>query len=183
MKNHRGFIEGARRLADKLPTCQFLLCGDRVTWENRQLADWIQEAGLRESFHLLGERADLQLIYPALDIATMTSVAVEGFPNVLGEAMACGVPCVATDVGDAAHVIGDTGLIVRAGDDAALAQAWLQLCQLSPEGRQDLAQRALRRVQENFDLSHIAALYQSLYQSQALRPSCRDRPEPGSDRF
>ena len=77
----------------------------------------------------------MRAVYSALDIAVCSSSA-EGFPNVVGEAMACTVPCVATDVGDCAAIIGDTGVIVPPGDPVALAAGWQRLL-AEGRGRRD----------------------------------------------
>ena len=74
--------------------------------------------GLGGRIRLLGERPDLETLYPAFDIATLSSAFGEAFPNVVGEAMACAVPCVATDIGDIAAVIGDCGVVSRMGISA-----------------------------------------------------------------
>ena len=163
MKNHRGFVMAARRLATTIEDCYFLLCGSEVTWKNPELAAWIDQAGLRPRFRLLGERSDITRISATLDIASLSSFAAEGFSNVLGEAMACGVPCVATDVGDCAYIVGETGRIVAPGDDAALATAWLEVCRLGRQGRRELGERALRRVQEYFGLAAVVERYNALY--------------------
>ena len=82
----------------------------------------VRDLDLDRSVVLLGPRSDIELIYPAFDVLTLCSIDGEGFPNVLCEAMACDVPCVATDVGDSAEIIGDCGLIVPRRDPQALAQ-------------------------------------------------------------
>jgi glycosyltransferase involved in cell wall biosynthesis len=111
-KDHRNFVQAAALLHTQRPRTHFVLCGDGTSSENRELLEWIDTAGLRGVFHLLGERRDVPRVMAALDIVSLSSRSGEGFPNVLGEAMACGVPCVATDVGDSAYIVGDTGRIV-----------------------------------------------------------------------
>jgi len=110
----------------------------------------------------LGERADVPRLTAALDIASSSSWG-EAFPNVLGEAMSCGVPCVATDAGDAALIVGGTGLIVPRGNAAALAQAWDEMLALSHDERQALGAQARARVSECFELGAISQRYAALY--------------------
>jgi glycosyltransferase involved in cell wall biosynthesis len=83
----------------------------------------------------------------------------------VGEAMACGVSCVVTDVGDSAYLVGDTGLVVPPRDPAALANAWLKLLELSSENRRKLGLAARARVQSQFNVTTIAARYEEVYHS------------------
>jgi glycosyltransferase involved in cell wall biosynthesis len=114
---------------------------------------------------LLGERGDLPAIYPIADIVTLSSAFGEGFPNVLAEAMSCAVPCVATDVGDAGDIIGETGIVVPPRHPMALAAAWERLAALAPDDRYALGVTARARIVEQFDLSAIVARYEALYQT------------------
>jgi glycosyltransferase involved in cell wall biosynthesis len=79
------------------------------------------------------------------------------------EAMACGVPCVTTDVGDCREVIADTGRVVAPGDPGALASAWQEVLTLPSAERNILSQRSRKRVEARFSLAHAAAQYQSAY--------------------
>jgi glycosyltransferase involved in cell wall biosynthesis len=124
----------------------------------------------------LGERRDLDRLYPAFDLVTLSSAYGEGFPNVLGEAMASGVPCVATDVGDAAAIIGDCGGIVPPRDPAALAAAWARIAALAPAARAALGLRARARIVENYALDRIVAQYEALYDEIAGGTPIRPRP-------
>lgn len=169
MKDHATFIRAARQLCNDVNKVRFVLCGGGMVWENAELVSWIEQAGLRAQFCLLGKRSDIPRVNAGLDIASLASRAVEGFPNVLGEAMACGVPCVTTDVGDSAFIVGETGRVIPPRDDVALASAWRELIQMGPEGRRSLGQRARERVAMNFSLPAVAERYEALYMDTVTR--------------
>lgn len=165
-KDHRTFINAASILRAWFPSARFVLCGDGVTWGNQELARWVDEAGIRDCVYLLGRRDDIPRLLNAFDLATLSSVG-EGFPNVVGEAMACGVPCVVTDVGDSAWIVGDTGRVVPIRDPQALAGAWFTLVGTGHSACQALGARARDRVVQQFDLGKVAGRYASLYQELA----------------
>jgi glycosyltransferase involved in cell wall biosynthesis len=97
-----------------------------------------------------------------MDIAT-TSSRSEAFPIVIGEAMACGTPCVVTDAGDSAMIVKRTGIVVPPEDPGALAEGWRKLIDAGPEVRRRLGIAARQRVQEHFALPMILERYQSIY--------------------
>jgi glycosyltransferase involved in cell wall biosynthesis len=165
-KDHHNFIKAAARLIIDYPHVFFLLCGDGISWDNALLAGWIKEAGLQQHFYLLGRREDIPQLTAALDIASLSS-CFEAFPNVIGEAMSCGVPCVVTDVGDSALIVGETGLVVPPRDPEALAQAWKKLIRIGDDERRKLGEAARRRILDNFSLPEIAACYEALYREVA----------------
>jgi glycosyltransferase involved in cell wall biosynthesis len=119
-KGHRIFLEAAALLREERTDVRFVIVGDGP--DKREIELLSHELGLTESVILLGARQDMPAVYNALDILCSSSYS-EGLPNVIGEAMACGVPCVVTDVGDSAKVVGDEGLVVPAGDPQLLAKA------------------------------------------------------------
>ena len=121
MKDHDNFVKAAAMFVETAPEARFALIGAGTNEQGSALDRAIRESGIAERFVRLGLRQDLCRLHAALDIATLSSAFGEGFPNVLAEAMACGVPCVATDVGDSASIVGDTGLIVPPHDATALA--------------------------------------------------------------
>ena len=98
-----------------------------------------------------------------LDIVTLSSAYGEGFPNVLGEALSCGVLCVATDVGDSATVVGPHGRIVPPRRPEELAAAWREMLSLGYEMRHKLGMRAREHVIEQYSLSAIGRGYEDLY--------------------
>ncbi len=106
----------------------------------------------------------MPLITSALDAATSASIS-EGFSNVIVEAMACGVPCVVTDVGDSAAILGETGVVVQPSDPLALAEGWMQLINASNAERKKLGDDARQRVRQRFSLDRITRQYEDLYQS------------------
>ncbi|HET6238862.1 MAG TPA: glycosyltransferase [Acetobacteraceae bacterium] len=163
MKDHANFLAAAAKLAGRHPEAQFALAGAGAEPGNRELSEAIAAHGLADRIRLLGERRDIEALYPTFDIVTLSSAFGEGFPNVLGEAMACGVPCVATDIGDAAAIIGDCGIVVPARDPEALAAGWQRLMGLGAHGRAALGARARARIVEHYDLALVVARFEVLY--------------------
>jgi glycosyltransferase involved in cell wall biosynthesis len=161
-KDHILFIKAAALLKKENRDVQFLLCGDDITWKNQKLSKWLDETGLHIYFHLLGRRNDIPRIMNALDIASSSSYG-EGFPNVVGEAMACGTPCIVTDVGDSALIVGDTGIVVPPRDPNALALAWKELIEIGKDKRQKLGHDARLRIRDNFNLLYVVKRYEELY--------------------
>jgi glycosyltransferase involved in cell wall biosynthesis len=164
MKDHGNFLAAAARLAARHPATWFALAGSGADPGNRALAGAIAANSLTGRLRLLGEQADMAALYNAFDIVTLSSAYGEGFPNVLGEAMACGVPCVATDVGDAAAIVADCGVSVRPRDPAALAAGWESLIALGRDGRMALGQRARRHIVAHYDLAQAVGHFEALYQ-------------------
>ena len=173
MKDHATFLKAAHLLLKNDSRVHFVLVGSYISWENLELSVGIRSAGSGKHFHLLGEREDVPLIMAALDIATSSSSS-EGFPNTIGEAMACEVPCVVTDVGDSAFLVNDTGKVVPPMSPQALVQGWQQMIELGEMGRRQLGAAARQRIKEHFNLSAIVARYEKFYlESLANVRNCR----------
>lgn len=169
MKDHRNFLNAAALLCKEFPSVHFLLVGYEVNAGNPALSAMIEEFGLGNRVLLLGERKDTPQLNAALDIASSASAWGEGFANVIGEAMSCGVPCVVTDVGDSAWIVGDAERVVPQRDSVALSTAWKSLIMLGRDERQALGIRARQRVIEKFSLASVVKQYEVLYESLIAR--------------
>ena len=153
-------------VSEKNQAIQFVLAGAGIDWKNPVIVDLVNRFRLNDRVHLLGERDDIPELTAALDIATSSSFS-ESYPNVVGEAMACGVPCVVTDVGHSAAIVGETGLVVPPRDPAALAAAWLPLVDAGTAALR-LGARGTAPHPEQFSLPRIVRRYEALY-DEALR--------------
>ena len=123
MKDHHTFLEAAAILVNQREDIRFVCVGDGDRDYREMLHRKSTELGLNDRLLWAGSRTDASAIYNAFDVATCTSIT-EGFPNVVGEAMSCGIPCVVTDVGDSAVIVGDLGFVVPPRDPRSLADAW-----------------------------------------------------------
>ena len=178
IKDHRNFMQAAGLLHQEFPEVRFVLCGEGVTSDDTELMAWVQSAGIQDVCHLLGQREDIPRILNSLDIATSAS-AGEAFPNVVAEAMACGIPCAVTDVGDSRFIVGETARVVAPKAPAALAQAWKELLDAGPETRRHLGLAARERIEQNFGLAAVINQYQDLYTRVAQETSAKQSARAG----
>jgi glycosyltransferase involved in cell wall biosynthesis len=139
----------------------FLLAGEGMSAHNPAINTLLETVPDKPKVHLLGVRTDAARLIAALDIATLSSRR-EAFPLFLAEAMAAGVPCVATDVGDIAECVADTGLVVPPNDSVALAQAWADILQTTTAQRQALGEKAQARVAARYSLDAVVDAYRAL---------------------
>jgi glycosyltransferase involved in cell wall biosynthesis len=164
MKDHENFLRAAALVSRKYPKIHFLLAGSGVDSQNRKLSSCVRELGLSHQTHLLGERSDIPRLAASLDVFCLPSYG-ESFPNVIGEAMSCQVPCVVTDVGDAAWIVGNTGRVVQPRDPGAMADALVELIELGQVARKSLGHAARARVIERFTLASVVVRYETLYET------------------
>lgn len=169
MKDHETFFRAASVLAAKEDCVHFILAGDGMVTSNAQVSVFLNSK-FREKVHLLGRRDDIPRLLAALDIATSASAYGEGFSNAIGEAMACRVPCVVTDVGDAGQLVGDTGLVVPPRSPELLAEAWQRLVGLGREERKRLGERARARVVEKYEIGVVVREFESFYRHLSFKP-------------
>lgn len=163
-KDHRNLIEAAAALRKSGREFRLVLVGQGMDNDNRLLGEWLERSGLADVTRLCGQRTDIPAVMNALDIHALPSCS-EAFPNVLAEAMACGTPCVSTDVGDAADIVGETGWIVPPRNPAELAENLAAA--LDALGDQPLWESrrcaARERVVARFSLAQMVEAYQRLW--------------------
>jgi glycosyltransferase involved in cell wall biosynthesis len=163
-KDHANFIQAAHLLHKRHKNVHFVLCGKDISINNIELMAWIQKAEVQSVCHLLGLREDIPRIQAALDIACLSSYG-ETSALVIGESMACGVPCAVTDVGDLKLIVGETGKCVPSRDSVALAAALSELVLLPPSTRQEMGQRARQRIVNSFEIRQTTREYEKVWQN------------------
>ena len=158
VKNHFGLLEILQKIhSECAQPIVFMLGGAGVDSENAELTKKVRELGLQKNCILLGA-VESKSVMPAFDLYISSSWG-EGFPNVIGEAMACGVPCVTTDVGDCKLIMGGFGGVAAAGDYDSLAKKSILYLDTS-----ELAKKQIRQhIIDNYTIGKIAAQYESLY--------------------
>ena len=164
MKDHPTFLKAASGMIRRHGNVKFVCVGDGPEPYKSELKDLARTLGLEESLIWAGGRRDMSAVYNALDLATLSSSYGEGFPNAVGEAMACGTPCVVTDVGDCAEIVGDTGHVVPPKDPVALARGWEKLFSLPLEKRMELGEKARQRIIKRFSLEKMVKRHEELFE-------------------
>lgn len=170
-KNILGFVDFAAALLKTHSKAHFIMVGAGISLQNLDLIKAINRTGSPEHFHLLGLRRDVSRLMSALDLFVLPSHG-EAFPNVVAEAMACGVPCVVTDCGDSADIVGATGRVANIGDMGRLAHEASCLLNLAVADRTFLGLMARKRVIEHFEISHVVLQYEKVYRSALNDKDC-----------
>ena len=158
-KDHKALLSCASMLLRKFPDAQFLCIGGIPSGMERYaegLKRFAVDLNLDKSCHWLGDRSDVPQLIASLDVLVLSSGFGEGFPNVVAEGMACMIPCVVTDVGDAADVVESTGSVVPPGNPAALSEAVACMLALTDSKRLALGVRSRNRVQDSFSIDRMA---------------------------
>jgi glycosyltransferase involved in cell wall biosynthesis len=165
MKDYPTFLKAAALITQQLPHTEFHLAGSGIDATNTDLTQLIADLHLENHVHLHGDHPDIPALTASLDLAISSSAFGEGFPNVVGEAMACAVPVVATDIGDTAWVMGDTGTLVPPRAPQALATAALKILTLPVEQRRALGHQARTRIESHFSLPSLLTHFDALLTS------------------
>jgi len=163
MKDHDTFLRAAALCGDA-PDLRFVCVGHGAEAEQTRLRELAVSLGLREKVVWAGPSDDMPAVYNALDLLSLASAYGEGFSNAVGEAMACGVNCVVSQVGDSALLVEGLGLAVPPGDPPALAQGWRRALAPPPQEREKTSARLRQRILENYSLDKmvdatVAAIY------------------------
>jgi len=165
VKGHENFLRAAAILAEQYNDVHFALVGEGCSWGERSFEDLVP-AGIERRLHPLGRRDDVFDLTAGFDIAVCAS-DTEGFSNTVGEAMACGVPCVVTDAGDNAVIVGESGFVVPPADPQAMASALGKLIENGSAERLRLGRMARQRIIDNYSISAVVRRYEDLYLSLA----------------
>lgn len=162
MKDHANLLRAAAEFIKRVPDAVFILIGDGVTTENQALVTLANRLGIYSHLRLCGRRNDIPALNAAMDVATSSSYC-EAFPLSLGEAMACSVPCVATDIGDIREIIGDAGIVVPPRNPQALCDGWQQLANMDGDTRKSLGLLGRERIAKRYSLSACTDSHIELY--------------------
>ena len=160
-KDHANLLDTLVILRDRGIAFRCVLVGTGLDSSNTEIVEWVAQRGLVDHVLLLGRRNDIPNIMSALDLHVLPSAFGEAFPNVVAEAMACGTPCVVTDVGDAVYIVGDTGWVVPPCDANALAEtiaaAFDSMSDADKSSERSLLARC--RIEEHFSIGRMVAAY------------------------
>lgn len=175
MKDHETFLAAAAELSKLRPEVRFVLAGGGMSYDNHRIASLIEKHAIAPVVHLLGEFDSARHIIPGLDIVTLTSAWGEGFPNVVGEAMACGVPCVVTDVGDCARILGSAGKLFQPRDIQGLIAGWEYYLNMDQLSLKALAVASRRKIEEQYSINLVTKQYEKVYSDLVTRVQNRLR--------
>jgi glycosyltransferase involved in cell wall biosynthesis len=151
MKDHITFLRAVKMFNQEECSVRFVCIGDGKEPYKSEIHSLCTTLGLNGSLIWTGARSDMPAVYNAMDIVTSSSSFGEGFPNVIGEAMACGVPCVVTDVGDSAIIVGETGVIVPPKDPQALADGWRSMLKRLNDKSYSINEMARARIVSHYN--------------------------------
>jgi len=161
MKDHITFLRAAKILIEKKPDTQFI-CAGSVSHGYSTFANLVKatatDLGLDNHIYWLGARNDPEILIAACDITTLTSDSGEGFPNSVAESIACGVPCVTTDIGDSANIVSNFTSVVPPKNPQALATEWETVLNQSSIEQNQSKMKMRRSIIDRFSCDTVANL-------------------------
>ena len=162
-KDHKNLLKALNLLSLSNNNFKFLLIGKNLDTSNNEICDLIKKYNLIKNVILLGEREDINSLMCSIDCHVLSSAYGEAFPNVIAEAMASGIPCIATNVGDSKYIVGETGWIVNPRDPKELFQSMHKVMNLNKEEISRLGKSARKKVITEYSLNKMIYSYQNLY--------------------
>jgi glycosyltransferase involved in cell wall biosynthesis len=166
-KDHENLFGAIAILKNRDIRVRCLLAGNGMTQGNQLLTKAIARHGVADDVLLLGFRPDVPDLLNAIDLNVLPSLGGEGFPNSVGEAMACGTPCVVTDVGDAAMIVGDLGWVVPPKNSERLASAIEQAIEVLAHDGATLGAQCRERIAEHFGLAAMCQAFAEVWADMA----------------
>ena len=161
IKDHPTFLRAAALLVQERTDVRFVCAGDGPSTYKQELEALAERLNLTGRVIWAGACSDMIAVYNALDIGTSSSYG-EGFSNVIAEAMACGVPCVVTDVGDSARIVGDSGMVVAPQNPQAIASVWTNILEMLNEERVILSGSVRERIVREYSVQTLARKTEAL---------------------
>ena len=161
-KGYGTFLLAAAKVVNEYPNTRFVLIGYGIGWNNPFLSKEIERLRLGKYVRLMGECTNIPQLMNSFDLFTLTSLG-EAFPNVIGEAMSCGIPCVATDVGDIRKILGHTGFVVPPGESVDLARAWEKFLLMESNMFRAIGTMARQEIENNYSIQKISQKYEAHY--------------------
>lgn len=162
LKDIDNFLNAVSLIANEGYQFKFICCGQGLSKDNPEWVHKLKSKNLENYILSYGIVDDLMHIYASLDILTLSSIG-EAFPNVIGEAMSCGIPCVSTDSGDTKHIIGETGIIVPIQNPRELANAWIETFNWNHSTKEIKSQNARKRIESQYSIHKTIQQYEELY--------------------
>jgi glycosyltransferase involved in cell wall biosynthesis len=164
IKNHEGALRAYMQLAADRPDVWLVMVGEGVDGESSGLHAIANSFAHNERILLLGNEKCMEAFYNGIDVCVLSSWA-EAMPNVIGEAMACGTPCISTDVGDASALMGDTGWIASQPTPIDLQRAMAAAYEAGAAGLRAKGASARARIALTYSLEAMVREYGQLYRS------------------
>ena len=162
VKDFPTLFQAVQMISASFPKMRLVIAGDGINLNNQELMTMIASAGLSNITAVLGTRSDMPRIYRAIDLMAMTSISETG-PLVIGEAMASGVPCIATNVGICKKIIKNTGWIVSIGSPMEVAAALRQAIEMDPSQMKSIRERSRKIIEDQWSAARMTQSYSDLY--------------------